>query len=178
MTSDFKFSYSRWSKKSLTRPYTCKLGCQILALKGIYDLPFSQYTPKYLESEAERLGINLKYLTLIADYLWVNFVPVDVAIWTPNEGHWSSWNSHALVWEITRTLDYLTKMINSIPVSGHLQLYNIGHDSGFPRIQLGMITVTAVYVPWTLCYLCRCGKYLDHNPGNLLQRLCCPHSTV
>ena len=50
----------------------------------------------------------------------------------------SSWNSHALVWEITRTLDYLTKMINSIPVRGHLQLYNMGHDSGFPRIQLGI----------------------------------------
>lgn len=54
-----KFSDSRWSKKSLTRGYTCKLRCQILPLKGTYDLPFSQYTPKDLESEAEGLGINL-----------------------------------------------------------------------------------------------------------------------
>lgn len=133
-----KFSDSRWSKKSLTRCYTCKLRCQILSLKWIYDLPFSQYTQKDLESEAEGLGINLNYLTLTADHLWVNFLPVDVAIWTPKEGHWSSWISHALVWEITRTLDYLTKMINSTPVRGHLHLYNTGHDSGFPRIQLGI----------------------------------------
>lgn len=54
-----KFSDSRWCKKSLTRCYTCKLRCQILPLKGTYDLPFSQYTPKDLESEAEGLGINL-----------------------------------------------------------------------------------------------------------------------
>lgn len=50
----------------------------------------------------------------------------------------SSWNLHALVWKTTRTLGYLNRMINSTAVRGHLQLYNTGRESGFPRIQPGV----------------------------------------
>lgn len=178
MTSDFKFSDSRWSKRSLTRCYTCKLRCQILALKGIYSLPFSQNTQKDLESEAERFGINLKYLSLIADHLWVNFVLVDAATWNPKEGHRSSWNLHALVWKTTRTLGYLNKTINSTAVRGHLQLYNIGHEAGFPRIQLGIGHSGCGVYPLNALWSGRHGNCWDRKPGNLLQCLCCPHSTA
>lgn len=141
--------------------------------------------PSFLTVYPKRLGIRSwgtwhkpNYLTLTADHLWVNFLPADVAIWTPKEGHWSSWISHALGWEISRTLDYLTKMINSTPVRGHLHLYNTGHDSGFPRIQLGIghSDCSARSLSALLSVLPQ--KYLDRKPGNLRQQLRCPHSPV
>ena len=108
-------------------------------------IPKRNLSPSFLTVYPKRLGIRSwgtwhkpKLFDSHSRSFMVNFLPVDAAIWTPKEGHWSSWISPALVWEITRTLDYLTKMINSTPVRGHLHLYNTGHDSGFPRIQLGI----------------------------------------